>query len=184
MTRIPRIPYFVLRTFAPKGINEFFLGDIEEQFHFIAESQGVHAAKRWFWLQTANSLFPLTLISLRQRLKLSLLRVVALFSAILPAVLTKPLYGDRDDYYSPGDMLLILFSTFMIGFLCRVIIRKVGFFQVTFVGILVFSVSLVIRGEFREIPPLLVLAMLFVSSGVGVASLFVGRNYTDPKIRG
>lgn len=56
MTRPPAWAAWLLARTRLRGDADILLGDMEEEFHFIAEQEGPDAARRWYVLQTGRSL--------------------------------------------------------------------------------------------------------------------------------
>lgn len=182
MRKPPLIPYIFLKVLAPSEIREFFLGDIEEQFQLIVEDQNEQDANLWFWKQTVNSIFPLLGLFAQKNLQLSIFRVFAVLAVLLPVILTSPL-KDSGPYYSLSELFALLFAAFVLGFLCRLIIKNFRFVTTAFIAIVIFTICLILRGEWHEIPWMLVPITLFVSVGAGLALIIPNKNSTDPKIR-
>ena len=44
---------------APKAVREALPGDLEEEFHDIADKHGARFARRWYWAQVALSSWPM-----------------------------------------------------------------------------------------------------------------------------
>ncbi len=182
MKKPPRLAYFLLKTFVPSGISEFFLGDIEEQFQWIATDTDDRKANRWFWKQTISSLVPLLNLAIRKNLHLSAFRVITTFAVVLPVIATSPL-KDSGAYYSLSELVALLFAAFALGFLCRLIIHNVRFITAITIALIIFTISLIVRGDWLELPWLLVLVTIFISSGAGLALVMPNRNSPNPKIR-
>lgn len=182
MRKPPLIAFLLLKTFVPSGIREFYIGDIEEQFQTIAMEQDGQKANRWFWKQLMNSIVPLLGLFAQKNLQLSVLRVAAIFVVLLPVIATSPLKSSGL-YFSLGELLGVLLAALVLGFLCRLIIRNVRFISIITITLVIFTICLVIRGEWRELPWMLIPLTIFISVGAGLALIIPNLNSTDPKIK-
>jgi hypothetical protein len=46
--------------------SESFVGDLEERYAIVVQNQGRRCARRWFWRQDIQSLFPLVFAAVRR----------------------------------------------------------------------------------------------------------------------
>ncbi len=156
--RPPLVAFLLLRFSTPLELREAFLGDLHEQFQTLVRQRGIIHARRWYWKQLFVSVWPLSRVNTGQTPLQNCLKLAVLFVlvAVVPPVKNANVAGYLAELFG------LMAAAFLFGWLgCRLFFRFPLAICFTFSSLL-YLIAIVFRGEFNEIPWLMVFASLII----------------------